>query len=128
MLPSASAPVIIPIVWWYRNHGVVVMNTTAFDVQWTRESIEWLGFGQRRKSSRGGLRRAGGMARRLEEGLDCAFTIDGRAGRGTWRSLAGDAGAKDGMPHHGVSHGVDRGKRLRKRGPFSAACAFFRAR
>src|SRR5215813_1643214 len=22
--------VIIPIVWWYRDHGVVVMNTTAF--------------------------------------------------------------------------------------------------
>src|SRR4029077_11011632 len=27
--------VIIPIVWWHRNHGVVVMNTTAFDGQWT---------------------------------------------------------------------------------------------
>ncbi len=37
--------VILPIVWWHRNHGVVVMNTTAFDGQWTRKVIEWLGFG-----------------------------------------------------------------------------------
>jgi len=37
--------VIIPIVWWRRNHGVVIMNTTAFDGQWTRKVIEWLGFG-----------------------------------------------------------------------------------
>ncbi len=26
--------VILPIVWWHRNHGVVVMNTTAFDGWW----------------------------------------------------------------------------------------------
>jgi len=32
--------VIIPIVWWHRNHGTVVMNTTAFDGQWTRKVIE----------------------------------------------------------------------------------------
>src|SRR5260370_20116728 len=32
--------IIIPIVWWHRNHGVVVMNTTAFDRQWTRKGIE----------------------------------------------------------------------------------------
>ncbi|MGA2813141.1 MAG: hypothetical protein ABSG16_17195, partial [Candidatus Acidiferrum sp.] len=32
--------VIIPVVWWRRNHGVVVMNTTAFDGQWTRVVIE----------------------------------------------------------------------------------------
>src|ERR1700739_2690227 len=37
--------VIIPIVWWHRNRGVVVMNTTAFDGQWTRKVIEWLRFG-----------------------------------------------------------------------------------
>src|ERR1700736_5014008 len=30
--------VIIPIVWWHRNHGTVVMNTTAFDGQWTRKA------------------------------------------------------------------------------------------
>src|ERR1700751_1543366 len=26
--------VIIPIAWWARNRGIVVMNTTAFDGQW----------------------------------------------------------------------------------------------
>src|SRR6266480_4406170 len=73
--------VIIPVVWWYRNHGVVVMNTTAFDGQWTRKVIEWLGYGTAQgSSSRGGLRGLAVMARRLEEGLDCAFTIDGPRG------------------------------------------------
>ena len=38
--------VIIPIAWWARNRGIVVMNTTAFDGQWTRKVIEWLGFGK----------------------------------------------------------------------------------
>src|SRR6516164_9557141 len=37
--------VIIPIVWWARDRGIVVMNTTAFDGRWTRKVIEWLGFG-----------------------------------------------------------------------------------
>src|SRR5437016_3135767 len=73
--------VIIPVVWWYRNHGVVVMNTTAFDGQWTRKVIEWLGYGTAQGSStRGGLRGLAVMAQRLEEGLDAAFTIDGPRG------------------------------------------------
>jgi lysophospholipid acyltransferase (LPLAT)-like uncharacterized protein len=73
--------IIIPIVWWHRNKGVVVMNTTAFDGQWTRKVIEWLGFGTAQgSSSRGGLRGLAVMARRLEEGVDCAFTIDGPRG------------------------------------------------
>jgi len=73
--------VIIPIVWWHRNKGVVVMNTTAFDGQWTRKVIEWLGFGTAQgSSSRGGLRGLAVMARRLEQGVDCAFTIDGPRG------------------------------------------------
>jgi lysophospholipid acyltransferase (LPLAT)-like uncharacterized protein len=73
--------VIIPIVWWARNRGIVVMNTTAFDGQWTRKVIEWLGFGTAQgSSSRGGLRGLAVMARRIEEGKDCAFTIDGPRG------------------------------------------------
>ena len=44
--------VIIPIVWWHRNHGTVVMNTTAFDGQWTRKVIEWLGFGTAQDTAR----------------------------------------------------------------------------
>src|SRR6266567_2142864 len=70
--------VIIPVVWWYRNHGVVVMNTTAFDGQWTRKVIEWLGYGTAQGSStRGGLRGLAVMAERLEQGRDVAFTFYG---------------------------------------------------
>src|ERR1700692_1129128 len=73
--------VIIPVAWWARNRGIVVLNTTAFDGQWTRKVIEWLGFGTAQGSStRGGLRGLAVMAKRLEEGLDCGFTIDGPRG------------------------------------------------
>ena len=73
--------VILPIVWWARHRGIVVLNTTAFDGQWTRKVIEWLGFGTAQgSSSRGGLRGLAVMARRIEEGKDCAFTIDGPRG------------------------------------------------
>src|ERR1700751_6009885 len=73
--------VIIPISWWARDMGIVVMNTTAFDGQWTRKVIEWLGFGTAQgSSSRGGLRGLAVMAQRIEEGKDCAFTLDGPRG------------------------------------------------
>lgn len=72
---------IIPIAWYGRNRGIVVMNTTAFDGQWTRKVIERLGFGTAQgSSSRGGLRGLAVMAQRIKEGLDCAFTIDGPRG------------------------------------------------
>ncbi len=72
---------IIPIAWYGRNRGVVVMNTTAFDGQWTRKVIEWLGFGTAQgSSSRGGLRGLQVMAQRNKEGLDSGFTIDGPRG------------------------------------------------
>jgi len=103
--------IIIPIVWWYRNHGVVVMNTTAFDGQWTRKVIEWLGFGTAQgSSSRGGLRGLAVMARRLEERVDCAFTIDGPRGPRYVAKLGPVMLArKTGCPimvfHIGVEHG-----------------------
>ena len=72
---------IFPIMWWARHRGVVVMNTTNFDGQWTRRVIERLGFGTAQGSStRGGLRGLAVMAQRLEQGLDVAFTIDGPRG------------------------------------------------
>jgi lysophospholipid acyltransferase (LPLAT)-like uncharacterized protein len=108
--------VIIPIVWWHRNRGVVVMNTTAFDGQWTRKVIEWLGFGTAQgSSSRGGLRGLAVMARRLEEGLDCAFTIDGPRGP---RYIAKPGpvmlARKTGCPVMVFHIGVDRGKTFEK--------------
>jgi lysophospholipid acyltransferase (LPLAT)-like uncharacterized protein len=72
---------IIPIAWFGRNRGIVIMNTTAFDGQWTRKVIEWLGFGTAQgSSSRGGLRGLAVMAQRIKEGLDSGFTIDGPRG------------------------------------------------
>ena len=103
--------VILPIVWWYRDHGVVVMNTTAFDGQWTRKVIEWLGFGTAQgSSSRGGLRGLAVMARRIEEGKYCAFTIDGPRGP---RYIAKPGpvmlARKTGAPIMVFHIGVDRG-------------------
>ena len=104
--------VIVPIVWWHRNHGVVVMNTTAFDGQWTRKVIEWLGFGTAQgSSSRGGLRGLAMMARRLEEGLDCAFTIDGPRGpRYVAKPGPVMLARKSGCPIMVFHIGVERGK------------------
>jgi len=72
---------ILPVVWWARNRGIVVMNSTNFDGQWTRRVIERLGFGTAQGSStRGGLRGLAVMAQRLAEGKDAGFTIDGPRG------------------------------------------------
>ena len=103
--------VIIPIVWWYRNHGVVIMNTTAFDGQWTRRVIEWLGFGTAQgSSSRGGLRGLAVMAKRLGEGVDCGFTIDGPRGpRYVAKPGPVILARKTGCPVMVFHIGVDRG-------------------
>jgi lysophospholipid acyltransferase (LPLAT)-like uncharacterized protein len=108
--------VIVPIVWWHRNKGVVVMNTTAFDGQWTRKVIEWLGFGTAQgSSSRGGLRGLVVMARRLEEGVDCAFTIDGPRGpRYVAKPGPVMLARKTGCPIMVFHIGVDRGKTFEK--------------
>ena len=72
---------IIPVAWWGRHRGVVVLNTATFDGQWTRRVIERLGFGTAQGSStRGGLRGLAVMTRRLAEGKDAGFTIDGPRG------------------------------------------------
>ena len=108
--------VIIPVVWWARDRGIVVMNTTAFDGQWTRKVIEWLGFGTAQgSSSRGGLRGLAVMAKRLGEGKDCAFTIDGPRGP---RYIAKPGpvmlARKTGCPVVVFHIGVDRGKTFEK--------------
>jgi lysophospholipid acyltransferase (LPLAT)-like uncharacterized protein len=88
------------------------MNTTAFDGQWTRKVIEWLGFGTAQgSSSRGGLRGLAVMARRLEEGVDCAFTIDGPRGpRYVAKPGPVMLARKTGCPILVFHIGVDRGK------------------
>src|SRR5246127_638076 len=72
---------IIAGAWYFRNRNAVLMNTTNFDGQWTRRVIERLGYQTAQGSStRGGLRGLAVMAKRLEEGVDAGFTIDGPRG------------------------------------------------
>ena len=72
---------IFSAMWWWRHRGVVVLNTTNFDVQWTRRVVERFGYlTAQGSSSRGGLKGLAVMARRLEQGHDVAFTIDGPRG------------------------------------------------
>ena len=106
--------VIIPITWWARNRGIVVMNTTAFDGRWTRKVIEWFGFGTAQgSSSRGGLRGLAVMAKRIEEKRDCAFTIDGPRGPRYVAKVGPVLLARmTGAPILVFHIGVDRGKTL----------------
>jgi len=72
------APDHYPISWWHLKPWVVVMTPPA--LQCTRKVIEWLdshGAGQFRRAR---LRGLAVMARWLDEGVDCAFTIDGPRG------------------------------------------------
>jgi len=72
---------IFAATWYFRNRGAVLLNTTNFDGQWTRRVIERLGYTTAQGSStRGGLKGLAVMAKRLEEGVDAAFTIDGPRG------------------------------------------------
>jgi lysophospholipid acyltransferase (LPLAT)-like uncharacterized protein len=72
---------IISATWYWRNRGAVILNTTNFDGQWTRRVIEHFGFNTAQGSStRGGLRGLAVIARRMEEGLDSGFSIDGPRG------------------------------------------------
>lgn len=126
--------VMVPIAWWARNRGIVVMNTTAFDGQWTRKVIEWLGFGTAQgSSSRGGLRGLVVMAKYLEQGRDCAFTIDGPRGpRYVAKPGPVMLARKTGCPIVVFHVGVDRGKTFKKTwdqfllpAPFARAVALF---
>jgi lysophospholipid acyltransferase (LPLAT)-like uncharacterized protein len=108
--------VILPIAWYGRNRGIVVMNTTAFDGQWTRKVIERLGFGTAQgSSSRGGLRGLQVMAQRIGEGLDCAFTIDGPRGPRYVAKVGPVLLARmTGAPIVVFHIGVERGKTIEK--------------
>jgi len=107
---------IISATWYWRRRGIVVMNTTNFDGQWTRRVIEHLGFGTAQGSStRGGLRGLAVMARRLEEGRDAAFTIDGPRGP---RYLAKPGpvmlARRSGRPIYVFHIGVEKARTLEK--------------
>jgi len=72
---------ILSAMWWWRQRGIVVLHSTSFDGQWIRRVTERFGFATALgSSSRGGLRGLVEMARRLGEGREVAFTIDGPRG------------------------------------------------
>ena len=107
---------IVPIAWYGRGRGIVIMNTTAFDGQWTRKVIEWLGFGTAQgSSSRGGLRGLAVMSQRIREGLDCGFTIDGPRGPRYVAKVGPVLLARmTGAPILVLHVGVERGKTIEK--------------
>jgi lysophospholipid acyltransferase (LPLAT)-like uncharacterized protein len=119
--------VILPMAWYGRHRGIVVMNTTAFDGRWTRKVIEWLGFGTAQgSSSRGGLRGLNVMAQRISEGLDCAFTIDGPRGPRYVAKVGPILLARmTGAPIVLCHVGVDRGKTIEKTWDHFLLPAFF---
>ncbi len=107
---------IISSTWYWRNIGAVVMNTTNFDGQWTRRVIEHFGFGTAQGSStRGGLRGLAVMAKRLDQGFDAAFTIDGPRGP---RYIAKPGpvmlARKTGRPIYVFHIGVEKARTLEK--------------
>jgi lysophospholipid acyltransferase (LPLAT)-like uncharacterized protein len=72
---------IIPTLWHYRDHGIVVMITMNFDGLWTSRVVEKLGYRVAQgSSSRGGMNALNEMAREVEAGWDVAFTTDGPRG------------------------------------------------
>jgi lysophospholipid acyltransferase (LPLAT)-like uncharacterized protein len=72
---------IFPAVWFWKNRGIVVLNTVNFDGQWTRRVIERLGFGTAQGSStRGAIEGLSALAKQLEAGRHVALTIDGPRG------------------------------------------------
>jgi hypothetical protein len=72
---------IFSILWYYRNHGIVVMISRNFDGEWTSRVVKKLGYRVAEgSSSRGGMNALNTMAREVEAGWDVAFTPDGPRG------------------------------------------------
>ncbi len=107
---------IFSATWWWRERGIVVLNSANFDGQWTRRVIERFGFGTAQgSSSRGGLRGLAEMANSLEQGHDVAFTIDGPRGP-RYVAKPGPAmlARRSGQPIIAFHIGVERARTLRK--------------
>jgi len=124
---------ILPAVWFWRDRGIVVLNTVNFDGQWTRRVIERLGFGTAQgSSSRGAVEGLAAMARHLDAGHHVAFTIDGPRGpRYVAKPGAVILARRTGKPisvfHIGLSHAHTFGKSwdlFRLPYPFSRAVMF----
>jgi len=72
---------IFPATYYWRNRGIVVMTSKNLDGEAIAQCIQRFGFGAARgSSSRGGMRALAELARKIREGCDAAFTIDGPRG------------------------------------------------
>jgi len=72
---------ILPVIWHFRNRGVVVMASENFDGQWIARIIERLGNRTVAGStSHGGARALIAMKREIERGAPAAFALDGPRG------------------------------------------------
>ncbi len=100
----------------YSDRVVVQKSWRGGDEHDGVRRAKWLGFGTAQgSSSRGGLRGLAVMARRLEEGVDCAFTIDGPRGpRYVAKPGPVMLARKTGCPIMVFHIGVERGKTFEK--------------
>jgi len=72
---------IFAATWYWRGRGIVVMTSQNFDGEYIARCIRKHGYGAARgSSSRGGLKALAEMAKKLRQGTDVAFTIDGPRG------------------------------------------------
>ena len=72
---------ILPLAYFHRNEGIVVLVSQHGDGEYIAQTIERLGFGTARGSStRGGARGLRGLVRAARGGCDLAFTPDGPQG------------------------------------------------
>ena len=72
---------IFPATWYWRDRGIVVMTSQNVDGEYIARIIESLGYGAARgSSSRGGMKALVEMSRKLRQGNDVGFTVDGPRG------------------------------------------------
>jgi lysophospholipid acyltransferase (LPLAT)-like uncharacterized protein len=72
---------IIPVTYYFRGRGIVVMTSMNLDGEAIAQCIQRLGYGVARgSSSRGGLRALAEMAQAIRDGHDAGFTADGPRG------------------------------------------------
>lgn len=72
---------IFPATYYWRNRGIVVMTSMSRDGEPIAQCIQRFGFGAARGSSSAGwLRALAEMARKIRNGRDAGFTVDGPRG------------------------------------------------
>jgi lysophospholipid acyltransferase (LPLAT)-like uncharacterized protein len=72
---------ILPLTWFFRRRGIVVITSQNFDGEWIARIIERFGYGTARGSTSRNARAAlHQMVREIRAGRSTAFTLDGPRG------------------------------------------------